>query len=58
MAALLKLVPVSQVIYGTDYPYFPLDQNNKLAPLGLSAAGMKAIESGNIMRLIPRLEPV
>ena len=31
MAALLKLVPVSQVTYGTDYPYFALDQNKDLA---------------------------
>jgi predicted TIM-barrel fold metal-dependent hydrolase len=56
MAALLKLVPVSQVTYGTDYPYFPLDQNNKLAAIGLSATDMKAIESGNAARLIPRLQ--
>ena len=56
MAALLKLVPVSQVTYGTDYPYFPLDQNNKLAAIGLSATDMKAIESSNAARLIPRLQ--
>jgi 6-methylsalicylate decarboxylase len=56
MAALLKLVPVSQVTYGTDYPYFPLDQNLSLSKLGLSAADVKAIESGNAARLIPRLQ--
>jgi predicted TIM-barrel fold metal-dependent hydrolase len=56
MAALLKLVPVSQVVYGTDYPYFPLDQNESLGKLGLSAADVKAIESGNAARLIPRLQ--
>ena len=54
MAALLNLVPVSQVTYGTDYPYFPLDQNNNLSKLGLSTTDMKAIESGNAARLIPR----
>jgi predicted TIM-barrel fold metal-dependent hydrolase len=56
MAALLKLVPVSQVTYGTDWPYFPLDQNKDLPKLGLSAADVQAIESGNAVRLIPRLK--
>ncbi len=56
MAALLKLAPVSQVTYGTDYPYFPLNQNKDLQKLGLSAADVQAIESGNATRLIPRLK--
>jgi predicted TIM-barrel fold metal-dependent hydrolase len=56
MTALLKLVPVSQVTYGTDYPYFPLDQNKDFDKLGLSIVDVKAIESGNAARLIPRLQ--
>ena len=56
MAALLKLVPVSQVTYGTDWPYFALDQNKDLQNLGLSAADVTAIESGNAARLIPKLK--
>ena len=55
MAALLKFVPVAQVTYGTDYPYFPLDQHVTLAQSGLSATDLKAIESGNAMRLVPKL---
>ena len=56
MAALMKLVPVSQITYGTDYPYFPLDQFKQLDKLGLSAADIQAIGSGNTTRLIPRLK--
>ncbi len=56
MAALMKLVPVSQITYGTDYPYFPLDQFKNLDKLGLSAADIQAIGSGNTKRLIPRLK--
>ncbi len=56
MAALMKLVPVSQITYGTDYPYFPLDQFKSLDKLGLSAADIQAIGSGNTTRLIPRLK--
>lgn len=56
IAALLKLVPVSQVTYGTDYPYFPTDQNKDLHKLGLSAADLTAIEHGNAERLLPKLK--
>jgi 6-methylsalicylate decarboxylase len=56
MAALLKLTSVSNVTYGTDYPYFPTDQNKNLQKLGLSAADVSAIEHGNAARLIPGLE--
>jgi len=57
MAALMKLVATSQITFGSDYPYFPLDQNKNLDKLGLSIADVKAIESGNAARLIPRLQP-
>jgi predicted TIM-barrel fold metal-dependent hydrolase len=55
MAALMKLVPVSQITYGTDYPYFPLDQINALRQQNLAAADLEAITSGNAARLVPRL---
>ena len=56
MASLLKLVPDTQVTYGSDYPYVPMDtQVQALQNLGLSASQVAAIESGNARRLIPRL---
>jgi predicted TIM-barrel fold metal-dependent hydrolase len=55
MAALLRLVPVSQVTFGSDYPYFPLNQLESLRQLGLLPSQIQAIESDNAMRLIPRL---
>jgi predicted TIM-barrel fold metal-dependent hydrolase len=56
MAALLKLVPVSQVTYGTDYPYFGTGQFADLRKLGLSQDDLAAIGSGNARRLIPHLK--
>jgi predicted TIM-barrel fold metal-dependent hydrolase len=55
MAALTKLVPFSQITYGTDYPYFPLDQIDNLRKLNLAPADLAAIASGNASRLVPRL---
>ncbi len=55
MAALMKLVPISQLSYGTDYPYFPLEQIDDLRKLGLPPSDLDAIASGNAERLIPRL---
>ena len=53
---LLTLVSASHVTYGTDWPYFPLDQNKSLQKLGLPADDLKAIESGTAMRLLPKLK--
>lgn len=55
MAALMKLVPVTQITYGTDYPYFGFDQFDNLEKLGLSAADLEAIGNDNASRLVPRL---
>ena len=46
----MKLVPVSQITYGTDYPYFPLNQIDNLRQLNLPAADLQAIMSGNAAR--------
>jgi predicted TIM-barrel fold metal-dependent hydrolase len=56
IAALLKLVPVSQVTYGTDYPYFGMGQMANLKDAGLSEAALAAIGSGNAISLVPRLK--
>jgi 6-methylsalicylate decarboxylase len=55
MAALTKLVPASQITYGTDYPYFDLSQFKDLQEIGLSVTELESIGSGNATRLIPRL---
>lgn len=55
MAALTKLVPASQITYGSDYPYFGLGQFKTLEDAGLSASELESIGSGNATRLIPRL---
>ena len=56
MAALLKLIPESQVVFGSDYPYVPIDvQAANLRKLGLAEATVQGIESGNATSLVARL---
>jgi len=56
MAALLKYVPISQVLFGTDYPYVSVTENvSDLGKIGLSADDLKSVESDNAQRLISRL---
>jgi 6-methylsalicylate decarboxylase len=56
MAALLNLIPSSQVVFGSDYPYVPINtQAAALRSQGLPADVVAAIESGNAKRLLPRV---
>lgn len=53
--ALTKLVKPSQVLYGTDFPYFNNGQLRNIDKRGLSAKDKHAILTGNAARLMPRL---
>jgi predicted TIM-barrel fold metal-dependent hydrolase len=57
MAALLKLVPASQVTFGTDYPYVGVaSQAEALKKLNLSAAQRHSIQSGTATRMMPQFK--
>jgi predicted TIM-barrel fold metal-dependent hydrolase len=59
MAALLDYVPLSQVLFGTDAPYFGLDTNlDLLRSNRLSDEQLNAIERNNVLALLPGLRPV
>jgi predicted TIM-barrel fold metal-dependent hydrolase len=56
MAALLREIPTSQIMFGTDYPYITGKEN--IGPLDadhLSAADLTAIAHGTAERMFPRL---
>lgn len=57
MSALTKIVPVSQIVFGTDYPYrTSIDHVRGLRDAGVFSDGdLRAIERGNALRLLPRL---
>ena len=56
LASLTKLVPATQILFGSDYPYRAGEDHVKgLMEYGFSAADLRAIERDNAIRLIPRL---
>jgi 6-methylsalicylate decarboxylase len=56
IAALLKMVSISQVLYGTDYPFRDgAEVNRGIAEWGFAAAEQRAIERENALALLPRL---
>jgi predicted TIM-barrel fold metal-dependent hydrolase len=55
MASLMRLVAVSQVLFGTDFPWrTAFDTAQQLKEFGFSADELKAIDSGNLEKLLPR----
>ena len=56
IAALTKLVPVKQILFGSDNPFVPLRETaQRMTELGLSAADLQAIGRDNALALLPNL---
>jgi 6-methylsalicylate decarboxylase len=57
MAALMKLVPTSQILFGSDYPFVPIGATaGGMTRLGVSAADLQLIGRDNALALLPRLK--
>jgi 6-methylsalicylate decarboxylase len=56
IGALAKLVPASQIVFGTDYPYRTAADHVKGLAAALGDAELKAIERENALRILPRLK--
>ena len=55
LASLTRLVDVSQVLFGSDYPYRSGEDHVKgLVAYGFGAGDLRAIGRGNALRLMPR----
>src|SRR5215471_7377249 len=56
IGALAKLVPISQIVYGTDFPYRTGVEHVKGLSAAFSGADLMAIERDNALRILPRLK--
>ena len=58
VAAITSIVPVSQILMGSDNPYVPLGETAQdIQTLGFSAADLRAIYRENALALLPTLAP-
>lgn len=60
MTALKHVVPVSQILFGTDYPYRSCGENTTgiAASRAFTPDELELVKSGNANRLLPRLQRV
>jgi predicted TIM-barrel fold metal-dependent hydrolase len=57
MAALMKLVPTSQILFGSDYPFVRIAEGAAgMNQVGLSDSELRAIGHENAEGLLPRLK--
>ena len=55
VAALTNLVPTSQILFGTDYPFIPIRSTaDGVSNLGLSAGDLQAVTRDNAIGLFSR----
>jgi 6-methylsalicylate decarboxylase len=55
LAALAKLVPVSQIVYGSDFPYRTAVEHSEGVDAIFGAEDRKRVNRGNALRILPRL---
>ncbi len=55
LSALAKMVPASQILYGTDFPYRRAAEYAKPLADFFKADDLKAVDRNNALRLVPRL---
>jgi predicted TIM-barrel fold metal-dependent hydrolase len=53
-AALTKFTDISQILFGSDFPYLSIEKECRLDGLGLTERELKAIESQNARALLPQ----
>ena len=60
MGALRKVVPVSQIVYGTDYWYRSAAETSRglMTNKIFNAEELKAVNRGNAERILPRYKGV
>ena len=55
LEALSKLVPVSQIVYGTDFPYRTASDHTKGVTAFFKGDDLKKVDRENALRILPRL---
>ena len=55
LAALAKLVPTTQIVYGTDFPYRTAAEHTKGVTALFSGTDLRNIDRANALRILPRL---
>ncbi len=55
LSAMVQLMPISQIVYGTDFPFRTAADNTKGVTAFFKGDDLKAVDRDNALRLIPRL---
>ncbi len=59
LAALTRLVPLSQIVFGTDFPFVTAEMTERgLRAFGFSAKQLRLIERDNALAILPTLRAV
>jgi predicted TIM-barrel fold metal-dependent hydrolase len=55
LSALTRLVPISQILWGTDFPFrFGMEYVKGLEEFGFAPEDLRKIERENALQLLPR----